>query len=311
MISTGAAGPKRILICGSNGLLGQRLSLLLSLRTEYEVLNTSHHRSFVFDRQLFDYTQLDITRRSDVKSLVSSFQPTVILNAAAATNVDWCETHREEAWKVNVTGVENLIEAARKVGAKLIHVSTDYIFDGKHAPYREDDRPEPLSYYGKTKLASENALKASEIPYAIVRTIVVYGYGIGVKLNFPLWVLDHLKARKTIRCVDDQVSNPTFVGDVALSMISIMEREHEGVYHVCGSETVSRYDFALRVAETFGLDPSLIQRVKSADLQQPAKRPPYTVFVTEKAQRELGITPLSVREGLNLLKQELEQARKN
>jgi dTDP-4-dehydrorhamnose reductase len=304
-------GPKRILICGSNGLLGQRLSLMLSSRTEYEVLNTSHHRSFVFDHQLFDYTQLDITRRGDVKSLVSSFQPTVIFNAAAATNVDWCETHRQEAWKINVTGVENLIDAARKVGAKLVHVSTDYIFDGKHAPYREDDRPEPLSYYGKTKLASENALKASDISYAIVRTIVLYGYGIGVKPNFPLWVLENLKAGRTIRCVDDQISNPTFVGDLALSMIAIMERDAEGVFHVCGSETVSRYEFALRVAETFNLDSSYIQRAKSADLQQPARRPAHTTFNTEKAERLLGIKPLGVREGLALLKQELEQARKN
>ncbi len=304
-------GPKRILICGSNGLLGQRLSLMLSSRTEYEVLNTSHHRSFVFDHQLFDYTQLDITRRGDVKSLVSSFQPTVIFNAAAATNVDWCETHREEAWKINVTGVENLIDAARKVGAKLIHVSTDYIFDGKHAPYREDDRPEPLSYYGKTKLASENALKASDISYAIVRTIVLYGYGIGVKPNFPLWVLENLKAGRTIRCVDDQISNPTFVGDLALSMIAIMERDAEGVFHVCGSEAVSRYEFARRVAETFNLDSSYIQRAKSADLQQPARRPAHTTFNTEKAERLLGIKPLGVREGLALLKQELEQARKN
>lgn len=302
---------KRILICGSNGLLGQRLSLMLSTRTEYEVLNTSHHRAFVFDNHLFDYTQLDITRKSDVKSLISSFQPTVILNAAAATNVDWCETHREEAWKINVTGVENLIEAARKVGAKLIHVSTDYIFDGKHAPYREEDRPEPLSYYGKSKLASENALRVSDISHAIVRTIVVYGYGIGVKQNFPLWVLGNLKAGKEVRCADDQISNPTYVGDLALSMIKIMELERDGVYHVSGSETVSRFDFAQRVAEVFGLNGFLIHRIKSVDLQQPAKRPPNTAFITEKAESDLGIKLLTVRQGLAMLKQELEQARKN
>ena len=302
---------KRILICGSNGLLGQRLSLLLSGRTEYEVLNTSHHRTFVFDHQLFDYTQLDITRKGDVKSLISSFQPTIIFNAAAATNVDWCETHREEAWKTNVTGVEHLIEAARKVGAKIVHVSTDYIFDGKHAPYREDDRPDPLSYYGKSKLASENALKVSDLPHAIVRTIVLYGLGVGVKKNFPLWVLESLKDKKEIRCVDDQVSNPTYVGDLAQSMVAIIESDRVGVYHVCGSETVSRFDFAQKVAEVFKLDASLIHRVKTADLQQPARRPANSAFVTDKAERELGIKPLNIRQGLIVLKQELEQARKN
>ena len=141
---------KRILICGANGLLGQRLTLQLSGQTEYEVLSTSHHRTFVFDHQLFDYTQLDITKKSDVKSLLSSFHPSVIINAAGATNVDWCEQHRDEAWKVNVVGVENLIEAARRVGARLIHISTDYVFDGKHGPYSEEATPSPLSYYGKS-----------------------------------------------------------------------------------------------------------------------------------------------------------------
>jgi nucleoside-diphosphate-sugar epimerase len=134
---------KRVLICGSNGLFGQRLALMLSPQTEYEVLNTSRKRSFVFDDRLFDYTQLDITKKSDVKSLVSSFHPTTIINAAAAADVDWCEQHREDAWKINVVGVENLIEAARKVGARLIHISTDYIFDGTHGPYSEDDKPNP------------------------------------------------------------------------------------------------------------------------------------------------------------------------
>ncbi|MCI0707050.1 MAG: dTDP-4-dehydrorhamnose reductase [Ignavibacteriae bacterium] len=302
---------KRILICGSNGLLGQRLCLMLGNQTEYEVLNTSHHRSFVLENQLFDYTQLDITHKSDVKSLISSFQPTVIFNAAAATNVDWCETHREEAWKINVNGVENLIEAARKVEAKLIHVSTDYIFDGKHSPYREDDRPEPLSYYGKSKLAAENALRTSEICYAIVRTIVVYGYGINVKRNFPLWVLENLRAGNSIRCAEDQVNNPTYVGDLARSLVKIMERDREGIYHVCGSEAASRLTFAHRVAEVFNLDASLIHSVKSSDLQLAARRPLQTSFVLEKAQRDLGIEPLDVRQGLTLLKQELEQSRRN
>ncbi|HEX9828795.1 MAG TPA: dTDP-4-dehydrorhamnose reductase [Bacteroidota bacterium] len=302
---------KRILICGSNGLLGQRLSLMLGNQTEYEILNTSHHRTFVLEKHLFDYTQLDITRKGDVKSLISSFQPTVIFNAAAATNVDWCETNRDEAWKINVNGVEHLIEAARKVGAKLIHVSTDYIFDGKHPPYKEDDRPEPLSYYGKSKLAAENALRLSDIPHAIIRTIVVYGHGMNVKKNFPLWVLENLKAGNTIRCAEDQVNNPTYVGDLARSLIKVMERDREGVYHVCGSEAASRLVFAQRVAEVFGLDGSLLQPVKSADLQQAAKRPLNTSFVLDKAKRELDIEPLDVKQGLLLLKQELEQSRKN
>lgn len=299
---------KRILICGANGLLGQRLALLLSTQTEYEVLNTSHHRAFVFDNRLLDYTQLDIARKGDVKSLVSSFQPTVIINAAAATNVDWCEHHREDAWRVNVVGVENLIDAARKVGAKLIHLSTDYVFDGKAGPYKEEDRPSPISYYGKTKLAAENALRMADIPFAILRTIVVYGQGINIKQNFPLWVLKSLQEGKPIRCADDQISNPTHVADLALGVIRVFEMNREGFYHLCGSERISRFDFARRVAEVFGLDQTLIHQVHSSELQQAAPRPLSTGFITLKAESELGLKPMDTRQGLTLMKRELHTA---
>lgn len=302
---------KRILICGSNGLLGQRLALMLSSQTDYEVLNTSRQRSFVFDHRLFDYTQLDIIKKSDVKSLISSFHPTVIINAAAETNVDWCEEHREDAWKVNVVGVENLIEAARKVGARLIHISTDYVFDGTHGPYSEDDKPNPISYYGKSKLASENAVRIAGIAYTILRTILVYGNGIGVRDNFPLWVIKSLNAAKTIRCSEDQISNPTHVNDLAFAAVKGFELNRDGIYHICGNERVSRYQFAVRTAEAFGLDPGLIQRVKSADLNQTAARPLVTGFVTLKAQTEIGLNPMDILQGLTLLKRELQAPGRN
>ncbi len=297
---------KRILICGSNGLLGQRLSLLLSNNTAYEVLNTSQERSFVYDHRLFDYTQLDITQKGDVKSLVSSFQPSVIINAAAATNVDWCETHREETWSINVVGVENLVEAARKVGARFIHVSSDYVFDGKNGPYAEDAKPNPISYYGKSKLASENAARMGGIAHAIVRTIVLYGTGLQVKNNFVLWVLQSLRSGQRIRVVDDQVSNPTHVSDLAHAIVRIFEMERTGVYHVCGRESLSRYDFAIKTAKVFGLDCSLIDRIKTSALAQSAPRPLVSGFVTLKAETELGIKPMDVEEGLRLLKSELQ-----
>jgi dTDP-4-dehydrorhamnose reductase len=302
---------KRVLICGSNGLLGQKLSLLLSDNTAYETLNTSKHRSFVFDDKLFDYTQLDISQKSDVKSLVSSFQPSVLINAAGATDVDWCETHREEAWNVNVVGVENLVEASRKVNAKLIHVSTDYVFDGKNGPYAEDAQARPISYYGKTKLAGENAVRTGGIAYAIVRTIVLYGTGINVRKNFVSWVIGSLRAGQRIRCVDDQMSNPTHVSDLAQAILKIFETDRCGIYHVCGKEKVSRYEFAVRIAEVFGLDVSLIDRIQSSQRLQPAPRPLVTGFITLKAELELGIKPMNVTEGLLLLKSEVHSQRSN
>jgi dTDP-4-dehydrorhamnose reductase len=301
----------RILICGSNGLLGQRLALSLCSQTQYEVLNTSHHRSFVFDRQLFDYTQLDIRSKSDTKSLVSSFQPEVILNAASATDVDWCEANREQAWKINVVGVENLVEASKKVGAKLIQVSTDYVFDGKGGPYDEDDTPSPISYYGRTKLAGENAVRASGIPHAIVRTIVLFGYGIDVRLNYALWVVRDLRAGKTIQCVTDQISNPTFVGDVSFALTRIFELGRSGMYHICGPERLSRHEFACRIASIFGLDLSLIRPVSGSDLGQAAPRPPSSGFITLKAETELNFKPMTLDQGLALMKRELESHRRN
>jgi len=302
---------KRILICGANGLLGQRLSLMLSTQTDYEVLNTSIERSFVFDNILFDYNQLDITNRSDVKSLASSFQPDVIFNAAGATNVDWCESNREEAWKANVTAVENLVDAARKVGAKLVHVSTDYVFDGKHGPYDEEAKPYPIGYYGKTKLASENAVRSSEIQHTILRTIVLYGNGIGVKPNFPLWVINSLKSGKQINVVDDQIGNPTYVGDLALAMIKSFELNRLGIFHIGGGEQLSRFDFALQIADVFSLDRSLIRCIKTSDLHQASPRPMLSGFITLKAETQLGMHFLTVKEGLTLLKHELQHISRN
>ena len=295
----------RVLICGSNGLLGQRLALQLCTQTHYEVLNTSHHRSFVFDRQLFDYTQLDIRSKGDTKSLISSFQPDVILNAAAAANVDWCEANREEAWKVNVVGVENLVEAAKKVGARLVHVSTDYVFDGKGGPYSEGDRPSPISYYGKTKLAGENAIRISGIPHAIVRTIILFGYAIDVRDNFALWVAGSLSQGKAIRCATDIIGNPTYVGDLSHAITRAFELGRSGLYHVCGPERLSRFDFARKIARVFTLDDSLIQPVAASALGHSAPRPLSSGFITLKAETELDFKPLSIDQALAVMKREI------
>jgi dTDP-4-dehydrorhamnose reductase len=296
---------KRVLVCGSNGLLGQRLAYILDGESEYEVLHTSHHRSFVNGQDLFDYTQLDISNRGDVKSLISSFRPDVVLNAAAMTNVDHCERDREQAWKINVTGVEHLVEICRRINAKLIHVSTDYVFDGKNGNYKEEDRVNPINYYGKTKLAGENVIVSSGIDYAILRTILVYGIGVNVKNNFALWVINNLNDRKQIRCADDQVSCPTHVHDLAMAIKNVMERNVNGMLHISGPEIISRYDFAIRAAEIFGYDKSLILRVKTADLEQRAARPLNTSFILDKAKIQLRYTPMNITQGLMMMQHDL------
>ena len=292
---------KRLLVCGSNGLVGQRLALLFGHTTEYEVLHTSHHRNFNLDRQLFDYTQLDITNRGDVKSLVTSYRPDVIINTAAISNVDFCEQQRDAAWRVNVTGIDHLTVAARLIGAKVIHLSTDYVFDGKYGPYGEDDRVNPINYYGKTKLAGENVVLAGGVPYAILRVILLFGTGVNVKKNFATWVIENLRAGNIIRCATDQVSNPTYVGSVANAILGIIERDACGLFHVCDADRLSRYDFAMKIAKAFALDPALIEKIRSADLNQSAIRPLSTGFVVGKACRDFGFSPLSIETGLDAL----------
>jgi dTDP-4-dehydrorhamnose reductase len=201
--------------------------------------------------------------------------------------------------------VENLVNSAKLVGAKVIHVSTDYVFDGKCGPYDEQARPNPLSYYGRTKLASENILLTSGIPYITMRTMVLYGVGYGVNLNFALWLIRELTEGRPVRVVDDQIANPTLADDLAFAIIKAIELERTGLYHIAGSDLVSRYDFALSLADVFDLNKKLITPIKTSSLKQPAPRPLKSGFITLKAQTDLDIKMSDVRHGLTVLKNQL------
>ena len=187
---------QRIMIVGSNGMLGQRLTEYYLLQNNAEVYCTSNEdESFIPN---VDYDKIDLADKKSVKKAVTKFFPDVIINAAAYTAVDKCESEKELAWKINVTGVENLIHYAKSVDAKLIHISTDYVFDGENGPYDETKIPNPISYYGRTKLASENALLTSGINYAIVRTNVLYGHAKYGRPDFVKWVVTSLRDGKEI-----------------------------------------------------------------------------------------------------------------
>ena len=298
---------RRVLIVGSNGLLGQKVTELFARGTSYQIMLSSIEPSSVFPVPEAQYTQVDLTVKRQGKQLVTSFEPDVIINCAAMTNVDACEKEREAAWKVNVGGVENLIDAARHADIRIVHVSSDYVFDGKNGPYSEEDIPEPLSYYGKTKLASENALRKSGLPYFIARTLVLYGFAPGAKVNFALWLLQSLENGTQVRIVDDQLGNPTLADDLAYGLMRGVELGKNGVYNIAGREIVSRYEFAVRLARTFGLDAGLITPVKTAELNQPAPRPLKSGLITLKAETELGITPSNVEEGLTILKSQISR----
>jgi dTDP-4-dehydrorhamnose reductase len=232
----------RVLITGAHGLLGQKLALVFAAETRWELLLTDLAARTFFINERFDYQQLDITSRADVKSLIAAYKPDVIINTAALTDVDACETDKVAAWRLNVDALKNLIIGARRIeGCRVVQISTDYIFDGRSGPFDEQSRPAPLSYYGKSKLAAENALLSSGVDCLVVRTQVLYGTGYEVRKNFVSWVLSQLEKGVPFKVVDDQTGNPTLADDLAWGVLKLIERRCGGVYHVSGPEAIDAF----------------------------------------------------------------------
>lgn len=292
----------RILIAGARGLLGQKTVEVFRRESEYELLPceiTGGPEGFI---------ELDITDRQKVMDAASDLKPSVIINAAAFTDVDRAETEKEVAYKVNATAVGHLAEAAKVFNAKLVHISTDYIFNGEKGNYAENSLPDPVDYYGKTKLAGENLAKSQVSDLAILRTQVLYGFGKGVKKNFVLWVLEKLSKSEKFSVVTDQIGNPTLADELAFAVLKVVKKNATGLYHVSGFESMSRYEFAKQIAEVFGFDPSVISTTTSDALKQKARRPMNSSFICLKAQTELGINMPSVRDSLSLMKQQMKHA---
>jgi dTDP-4-dehydrorhamnose reductase len=297
---------KKFLVFGANGLLGQ--NLLRALCSDFEVLAAGDKDNLVSELPGVHYARCDIGDREAVMKTVKGFIPNYIVNAAAFTDVDGSETQKEACWKANATGVGYLAEATLRIKARLIHVSTDYVFDGSAAPYTEQSRPQPLGYYGRAKLAGENALISSGANYAIARTMVLYGSGKNIRPNFVTWLIAQLRAGKPVRIVNDQFGNPTLASELAVALRLLAESGRNGVYHICGAETVSRYAFAGQVAKVLELDEKLITPATTAELGQAAKRPANSGFDISKAVRELGVSMSTVVEGLRKFREELGES---
>ena len=293
---------KRILVIGANGMLGQRIIHFFSTRENIQLLGCSFEPGPCFNN--VDYKSCDITKREAIKDIVLDFYPDYIINAAAFTNVDLCETERETAWKINVKGVEYLSEASRIIDAHLIHFSTDYVFDGTKGPYDERAKPNPLGYYGRTKLASENVLKISGAYYTVLRTNVLYGIAYN-RPDFVRWVVASMEKGTKISIVIDQINNPTYIDDLVQAIDKVLEYKKYGIYNIGGREFISRYDFTLRIADYFNLDKSLIIPITTDELKQPAKRPLRSGLITIKAESELEFKPHSINETLAIMKKEL------
>jgi dTDP-4-dehydrorhamnose reductase len=237
---------------------------------------------------------------------VKDFVPNYIINAAAYTNVDGSEAQREECWQVNATAAGYLAEAARQVDARLIHVSTDYVFDGTSGPYTEEHRPNPLGFYGRAKLAGENAVMGSGANYAIGRTMVLYGHGLNVRPNFVTWLIKQLQTGNAVRIVTDQFGNPTLASELAVALRTLAESGKNGIFHLSGAEIIDRHSFALKIATVFHLNKKLIIPIRTADLEQQALRPTNSGFDLSKAVKELGVSMSDVVGGLQKFKKEKE-----
>ena len=245
---------------------------------------------------------------ADIKAWKEEFlalRPDYIINTAAMTNVDACEDNKQEAWKANATFVEQLSRIALITEAHLIHFSTDYVFDGFKGPYSENDQPKPISYYGKSKLAGENAVLKSHAKNTVIRTNVVYGLSSDTQQDFVKWILKNADASKEMSIVDDQYSNPTLTDDLALAVKRIIEKQRCGIYHIGGNTFCNRYEFALEIAKIFHLDESLFKPIKTKDLQQPAPRPLIGGLINLKAHTDLGISFSSITEGLVRLRHQM------
>lgn len=298
---------KKILITGSNGLLGQKLVHKLKKHSNFHLIASSKGANRINDKAGYTYESLDIANREEVLRLFEKHQPEVVINTAAMTNVDACEENQAKCWELNVTAVEYLVEACKMNETHLIHLSTDFVFDGESGPYKESDTPNPLSYYGKSKLASEALLQKSTIKWSVIRTIIVYGIVEDMsRSNIVLWAKSALEKNEKLTIVNDQFRSPTLAEDLADGCILIAEKGKEGIFHISGKDFMSIVELVRRVAKHYELDDSLIVEISSDSLNQAAKRPPKTGFILDKAERELGYNPHTFEEGMSILDKQLK-----
>jgi dTDP-4-dehydrorhamnose reductase len=289
----------KILITGSNGFLGTYLTEIGANRAVEMVCSARQRADLPYP--VFEY--LDITDPVRLKYLLDLHQPDVLINTAAMSKPDACQKNKTACYAVNFTAVKTLADVCFQKGVHLIHLSSDFVYDGRHGLYSEEDIPEnPVNYYGQCKLDAEKCIVNSPVKSAIVRTCLVYGYPLIPKAsNLFTWVKSSLEKGERIQVVNDQFRTPTLVTDLADAVLKLAERKAEGIWHVSGDEYLSVYEFACRIASAFDLPLSRIQPVASASLNQAAMRPPKTGFRINKAMREINYHPHNISNGLDVL----------
>ena len=306
----------KILVTGSNGLLGQKLVYKLLNQAGITCIATARGENRLIQKEGYVYTEMDITHQEQVQQVMSQHLPDAVIHTAAMTNVDACETDKENCVAMNIHAVQYIADALQELQQKnssykpqLVHLSTDFIFDGTHGPLDENEKPNPLSYYAWSKLEAEKIVQATTLHWAIARTVLVYGIVDNMsRSNIVLWAKQNLEQGKTINVVDDQFRTPTLAEDLADGCILLVKKKAQGIYNISGKDFMSILKLVHAVADYYGLDKSLINPSKSADIKQPAQRPPITGFIIDKAINDLGYNPHSFVEGIKLMDEQVKQA---
>jgi dTDP-4-dehydrorhamnose reductase len=298
---------KRLLILGASGLLGSKL--FVQAAGKYEVRGT--YNPDVDGRTAWRLEPLDIGSKAEVEGLFDKIRPECVILTAAMTNVDACEKRAVIANRVNASGPELVARSCKKLGARLVHVSTDYVFDGsKSRRYTEDDRPRPISVYGSTKLAGEKAVLSTLPESVVARPAVLYGWNpLEDKENFVVWVLKKLRTKQRATLFEDQWISPTFADDLAKTLLELLERDVSGIWHVSGPDCLDRPTCGRMIAEVFELDRGLIYPAPSSSVPLPAKRPRYSCLDVSKVEKLLNRKMMSFEEGLKTMREQEGKSR--
>ena len=289
---------KKVLITGANGFLGYYLVQRLLQKTFPVVATGKGTNRLPFSERHFSYQSLDFTNKESTLAVFAAAKPQVVVHGGAISKPDECEQNREAAFLANVTGTLQVLEAAAACKAQFIFLSTDFVFSGEKGHYKETDVRRPVNFYGETKRLAEDEVRNYPFGWSIVRTGLVYGKTFSGRENIVTNTAKALQEQRPLKIFDDQLRTPTFVEDLATGIVTIIEKNVTGIFHLSGKDEKTPYAISVETAQLLGLDASLITRVKAADFPQPARRPANTTFDISKAEKELGFRTLSFEEGL-------------
>ena len=293
----------KVLVTGANGLLGQHLVKQLQ-ESGFAVVATGRGPSRLpfTEVETYRYIEADLTNGQAMNDLMYRERPAIVVHAGAMTQVDDCEQQQDACFEANVQSTAQLLVAAEEYAEFFIFVSTDFVFNGENGNYAEGDPLTPLSWYGFTKVQAESTVETSDIPWAIVRTCLVYGNTAGgTRSNIISWVKNSLEAGKEIRVVNDQLRTPTYVEDLARGIILIIQQKATGIFHIAGKDLLTPYDMAMATADHFNLNKELISKADASTFTQPARRPLKTGLDIGKARKRLGFEPISFEEAMRLM----------